>query len=411
MVIGLIGWLYVARYLGPDGYGLLNYGLSFVGLFATVAALGIDQLLVRELVRDPSSRAQLMGTATGLRLVGSLIAIGLIFVLAIWVEDGPRERQIIWLISITLLFQALGCIESYFAAEVRSRYIVYVQLFQSIISLALRILFIELQMPLVWFAILLVLDSALLYIGMLYAYKRFAGSMLVWTLNFTVAKRLLVASWPIIFTGIFITIYLKIDQVMLKLMVGEYETGIYAAAVKLSETWYFIPAIITASVFPAILNARDIGSDLYFNRLQKLYDIMTLMSVSLALLISFIATPLVTLIFGQSFSPAGPVLALHIWAGVLVFGSYARQRWILAENLQAKEVWLNLSGAAMNVLFNLILIPRYGSLGAALATILSYFIGLYLMTYLIRDFRPFFRMYNASFVHLLTLRALRTRIQ
>lgn len=411
MTLGLVGWLYIARYLGPDNYGLLNYALSLVGLFATVAALGMDQLLLRELVQHPSAQALYLGTAAGLRLAGSTVAILIISVLLLISQSVPDERMLVWIISVTLLLQSLGGIEAFFAAKVRSRYVVYVQIVQSILSLAVRIVLVELEAPLVWFAVSLTLDSVLLYVGLVWVYRKFGGELSAWRFDLVEAKRLLQASWPIIFTGIFITIYLKIDQVMLKLMVGDHEAGIYAAAVKLSETWYFLPAIISTSLFPAIINARKVGIDLYHARLQDLYDLMTLLSVSLAVVVSFMSTPLISWVFGAAFSDAGPVLALHIWAGVLVFGSFARQRWVLAENLQGKEAWLNLTGAVLNVLFNLALIPAYGALGAALATVLSYFVGLYLMTYLIRDFRTFFNMYNASFAHLLTLRVLRKWIQ
>lgn len=411
MLVGLVAWLYVARYLGPEDFGLLSYALSFVGLFATVAALGVDQLLLRELVRSPSWETVFLGTAAGLRLAGSVAAILVISVLLFVIEGDPGERLLVWIISVTLLLQSLGGIESHFAARVKSKYVVYVQLLQSVLSLILRIALVELEVQLVWFAVAIALDSVVLYVGLVWAYHRFGGAISDWRFDLGEARRLLQASWPIIFSGMFITIYLKVDQVMLKIIAGEYEAGIYAAAVKLSETWYFVPAIITTSLFPAIVNARKVGENLYHSRLQNLYDLMTLLSVGLAIAVSLISTPLIEWVFGAAFAGAGPVLALHVWAGVLVFGGFARQRWVLTENLQGREVWLNLAGAVLNVLLNFALIPAYGAFGAALATVFSYFVAFYLMTYLIRDFRPFFRMYNVSFAHLLTLRVLRRRIE
>lgn len=411
MVLGLVGWLYIARYLGPEGYGLLNYALSFVGLFAAVAALGVDQLLMRELVRYPAAQGTFLGTSTGLRLAGSSLAIGVITLVLLFMDVGWEERALVWIISVSLLLQALGGIESYFAAQVRSRYVVYVQTTQSVLSLVLRVVLVELDAPLVWFAIALTVDNVLLYLGLVWMYKRTGGRLSSWHFDRDEARRLLREAWPLIFTGIFVTIYFKVDQVMLKILVGEGEAGVYAAAVKLSETWYFIPAIITTSVFPAIISARVAGSALYEERLQDLYDLMTLLSVGLALMVSFLSTPLIGWVFGPEFLAAGPVLAMHIWAGVLIFGGFVRQRWVLAENLQGQEAWLNLAGAAFNVLFNFLLIPEYGALGAAVATVLSYFVGLYLVAGLFRDFRPFFRMYNASFAHLLSLRVLRKHLQ
>ena len=193
MAVGLVGWLYVARYLGPEDFGLLNYALSFVGLFATVAALGVDQLLLRELVRQPSSQAVFLGTAAGLRLAGSVAAIVVITVLLLLIGGDTEERLLIWIISITLLLQSLGGIESHFAAQVRSKYVVYVQLVQSTLSLLLRIALVELEVPLVWFAVALTLDSVLLYVGLVWAYRRFGGAISDWRFDFGEAKRLLQA--------------------------------------------------------------------------------------------------------------------------------------------------------------------------------------------------------------------------
>lgn len=411
MTLGLVGWLYIARYLGPDSYGLLNYALSFVGLFAAVAPLGVDVLLVRELVQRPEERSVLLGTGTMLRLAGSVSATVVITAIILLTNTNDLERALIWVISTTLILQSLGGIENYFAAEVRSRYVVYVQLLQSIISLIIRIILVQMHASLIWFAVAIVFDGIILGLGLLIIYSRFGGDLTSWRFRMGQARDLIKASWPIMFTGIFITIYLKVDQVMLKIMVGEHDTGIYAAAVKLSETWYFIPAIITASLFPAVLNARKVGREIYYKRLQKLYDLLTLLSVSLAIAITFISTPLITVIFGERFAAAGPVLALHIWAGVLVFGGFARQHWVLAENLQRKELWLSLTGAILNILFNYLLIPVYGAMGAALATLLSYTAGMYLMTWIIKDFRPYFHMYNTSFLHLVTLRTLREPVR
>jgi len=148
------------------------------------------------------------------------------------------------------------------------------------------------------------------------------------------AVSLLKDSWPLILSSMVIAIYMKIDQVMIKEMLDAEAVGNYAAAVRLSEAWYFIPMVISSSLFPAIINAKKISEKLYYDRLQKLYNLMVWMAISIALPMTFLSDWIVNLLYGAKYSEAGDVLMIHIWAGVFVFLGVASGKWFVAENLQ-----------------------------------------------------------------------------
>jgi len=164
---------------------------------------------------------------------------------------------------------------------------------------------------------------------------------------------------------------MKIDQVMIKEMLGAEQVGHYAAAVRLSEAWYFVPMAITSSVFPAIINAKKQSEALYYQRLQKLYDLMVWLAVAIALPTTFLAPWVIRVLYGEAFLPAAGVLSIHIWAGVFVFLGVACGRWFLCENYIKKNFYRTLFGMVINVVLNLILIPAYGIYGAAIATLLG----------------------------------------
>jgi len=166
-------------------------------------------------------------------------------------------------------------------------------------------------------------------------------------------------------------IYMKIDQIMLGQMIGDEAVGLYSAATRISEVWYFIPMAIVASVFPAILESKKRSEDEYYERLQKLYDLMAMISVGVALAMTFLSMLIVTSLFGEAYSEAGPVLAIHVWAAVFVFLGVASSQWFLAENLQILSFQRTALGAVVNVILNLWLIPLYGVVGAALATVFA----------------------------------------
>ncbi|MBE0472147.1 MAG: flippase, partial [Methyloprofundus sp.] len=195
--------------------------------------------------------------------------------------------------------------------------------------------------------------------------------------DLSIAKQLLKDSWPLIFSAIVVMIYMRIDQIMIKEMLGEYEVGIYSAAVRLSEAFYFIPMLITASLFPAILNAKNQSDELYKQRLQRLYTFMVWFAIAIALPMTFLSDWLILLLFGQAYQEAGQVLMIHVWSMPFVFLLVASGKWFIAEGLARMALYRNLSAAFLNVVLNIIFIPIYGVVGAAISTLLAFFMAAY----------------------------------
>ncbi len=200
-----------------------------------------------------------------------------------------------------------------------------------------------------------------------------------------------------------INIYLKIDQIMLKNMLNIDSVGLYAVAVKLSEFWYIIPVIISQSLFPAIIKSRNLSAIKYERRMQRLYDLLTLISVSIAIIFTFFSDFIVVKAFGDEFIKSGDILSIHIWAGIFVFYGTARGKWIIVENLQKKVIFIHLASTILNILFNLILIPIYGGLGAAIATLFSYALSCISTGILIKEFRRQLWLFFVSLYNCFTL--------
>ncbi|MBD3842303.1 MAG: flippase, partial [Campylobacterales bacterium] len=196
--------------------------------------------------------------------------------------------------------------------------------------------------------------------------------------DLSIAKQLLNDSWPLIFSAVFAMIYLRIDQVMIKEMLGVEEVGIYAAAVKLSEAFYFIPTLLTASLFPAILNAKNKCKTLYITRLQNLYSLLIWLSITAAFIMTFVGQTIVNVLFGEAYYAAGEILIVHIWASIFISISAGFGRYLMAENLTIINMYRVVFGALINIFLNYVLIPIYGGLGAAYATLISLFLVNYI---------------------------------
>ena len=397
MGVGLFVGVWIARYLGPEQFGLLNFALAFTGLFGAIAALGLQGIVVRDIVRDPDSARLTLGTAAVLQLIGGLVSFLLILGAIAYVRpDDVLARSIVAILGSMMLLKGSEIAVYWFESQVQSKYTVWVQNSVFLLFAVIKVWLILQQAPLIAFVWAMLAEAAVVALILLIVMGLRGPALTRLRVSAKRAKMLLRDSWPLILSGIAVMIYMRIDQVMLGHMIGDESVGIYSAAVKISEIWYFVPMAIVASVFPAILAAKKRSEAQYHARLQKLYDLMVIISVSVSLPMTFLATPIVGLLFGETYIEAGTVLAIHIWASVFVFLGVASSNWFLAENRQILNLQRTILGAISNVILNLLLIPRYGVIGAAVATVISQALAAWLFDSLQHITRPMFFMKLSS---------------
>ena len=372
MGVGLFVGVWIARYLGPEQFGLLNFATAFTGLFGAIAALGLQGIVVRDIVLDPESAHLTLGTAAVLQLIGGLVAFLLILGAIAYVRPNDAlARTIVAILGAVMLLKASDIAAFWFESQVQSKYTVWVQNGVFLVFAAIKILLILQQVQLIAFVWAMLAEAAVVALILLIIMGKRGPSLRRLRVSVERAKTLLKDSWPLVLAGFAVTIYMKIDQIMLGQMIGDEAVGIYSAATRISEVWYFIPMTIVASVFPAILEAKKRNEAEYYERLQKLYDLMVWLSILVAVPMTFLAKPIVLLLFGKSYIESGTVLAIHIWASVFVFLGVASSNWFLAENKQILSFQRTFLGAVANILLNLILIPVYGVIGAAIALVIS----------------------------------------
>ena len=398
MVVTLIVGIYVARYLGPLRFGLLSYAISFTGLFIALATLGLDGIMVRELVRTPERKDELIGTAFWLKIGGAFLMWSGIVAAIPFTENNTQTNILIAIIAFGIIFQAFKVIDLNYQAEVKSKFVVLAQIIQLVVSSAIKLVLISLSASLIWFAWVILIETIVLTIGLIAIYLLSGNKILSWKWRWKIARQLLGDSWPLILSGMVISIYMKIDQVMIKEMLNAEQVGIYAAAVRLSEAWYFIPTAIISSIFPAIINAKKQAEKIYNERLQKLYALMLWMGVAIALPTTLMASWIIRVLYGDAFAPASEVLSIHIWSGVFVFLGFVNGRWIIVENLQYIATIKNISGAVVNIVLNIVLIPKYGINGAAMATLFSVLVANHIVFLFINKARNIFTIQNKSFL-------------
>lgn len=398
MGTGLFVGVWVARYLGPVQFGSLNFALAFVALFATMTTLGLDGIVIRELLHHPEDTHEILGTSLALRSGGSLVAVCLSIATLRLIQPHDREALIlVSIISLTLIFQAFDAIDYLFQSQVRSKFTVWAKNGAFLIFAAVRVSLISIKAPLWTFAAANTGEFALGAAGLVLGYQLSGGRMISWKSSKKRAIQLLQQSWPALFSGMAIMVYMRLDMVMLKLMQGDFAVGLYSAATKVSEIWYFIPAAIVSSVSPAIMRAKD-DPELFYGRLRKLFSLMTTIAFVIGSIVALASQAIVRALYSNSYSGAAPVLAVHIWASVFVFLGLAQSPWDITKNLLKLSLYRAIAGAVINIAINLVLIPRYSAMGAAIATVVSYAVSAVFANALSEKTRPIFFMQMRSFL-------------
>jgi O-antigen/teichoic acid export membrane protein len=384
----------VARYLGPEGFGILSYAISMVTLVGVAGHMGLGGLVVRELVKTPEEKSEILGTAFVLKLSGFMVGFVLLFLyLMIYESSKNEEFWILMIISVSLFFKPFSVIEFWFESRVQAKYSAMAHSFALLFVSFFKVVLVYIGAELLFFAFANVIEALLAgaFLVFFFCYSSDL-KILSWRFSFSKAKELLSQGWVIYLGAFFGMVYLKIDQVMLKWFIGAGEVGVYAVAAKLSEIWYFVPVAIVASFFPKLIELKKEDPNKYSYRLQQIFEILFLMALSLALVMTFISKLLISLFFGQKYLASAPILAIHIWAGLFIFMRAGFSKWILIENVLVFSLITQGSGALMNVLCNYLLIPKYGGHGAAIATLISYAAASYLSLLFYKKTRPVFWM-------------------
>jgi len=372
----------LARYLGTAEFGLLNYALAIVAIFVQLARLGMSGVLVRELVVHPDQQGPILGTAFAVRLLSGLVTFGVVALTAVvLLGDQPIVGVLATILAIGLVFDSLIVIESHFQGLLENRTTAALRAMVSVTSMASSLVLVVAGAPIVAFAIVVAGESVLLGFAFLVAYRR-RFAVAEWRVRTAVARSLLAQSWPLILSGVTASVYLKIDQVMLGAMSEPATVGLYAAAVRLSEGWYFIPTAIATAAFPVLLRAKSASESAYDRRLQQLYDGLFWAALGVIIPVSLFADFIVVTLYGDEYRAAGPILALHVWAGLFIFLRAGLSKWLIAEKLTIFSLATHGSGAVVNIGLNLWLIPAYGAIGAAAASLVSYAVASYFSLFL-----------------------------
>lgn len=380
MVLGAGVGIWLTRYLGPEQFGLYNYAMAIVALFGVVAALGLNGIVVRDLAASHSDKYEVLGTATVLRLGAGLGAFVLAGITVVWMRPNTSLAQ--WLVVIAaaaFLFQALDTIDLWFQAQQKSKYSVYTKTVAYVLVSIAKIGLIVAQAPLIAFTWASLVEAALAALILIFVYQATGEKIRQWRIDLQRMRELLRACWPLFLAGLSGILFARLDVLLLADMRDAKEVGIYAAATRLSELWFFLPMTMVAAIQPQLVRLKQQNELAYHDRLRHLYAVMSGLSLSVAVLTTIFASFIIHAAYGHAYDRSASVLAIHTWAGVAVSLGVASGTYLVIEGFEKIYMVRNLVGLLSNVVLNLLLIPSHGAEGAAVAAAVSYFASILTM--------------------------------
>lgn len=407
MFLSLVVGSLSARYLGPSNYGLIGYGASLVSLFTSISQLGLNSIIMNELLKNPEKKGETLGTALVMRLAASLVGFGCVLVFVGVVEPGNKVLLVVTALqAFAIMCNTYELLNEWFLSELKSRvYVVAASVGATIVG-GWRILLLILGASVQWFAASSTIQS--LVCGSIIFLIFFRQKQFKLGFSFRRAKELFAKSNHYIISGLAVTLYTQMDKAMLGKMMGEREVGLYTSAMTIAMLWEFIPQAVINSARAVILEKQSKSGADYLKMFQVLLLVISIMGIGVGLGMQIFGKYVILILYGREYMDAVPLLQILIWSTGFAMIGTARSIWNVAEDKNEYVKYYTAIGSAFNLIFNYCAIQVWGMTGAAIGTLLSQMIVSLGAPLLWKDTRPFVRLYTGSWRYLGQIRSFLT---
>ncbi|WP_142688386.1 flippase [Chitinophaga polysaccharea] len=370
---GIIIMALIARHLGPEEFGIWSYALALTTIIGSVAILGMDKLAVKEILHNGQKQGAIVVTVILMRIVAGIICMA-ISVSIVWFTRQHQQLYIYCTIfsALIIVLQSFDVLDYFYQAKHNVKKVIIPKVTVFLAFCAIKLVIIYLDGSLMAFLWTSVIELVVTYLVVIAIYGYYNTADFTLRIDRTLAKTLLVQSWPLILSNLVVVLFMKIDLVLLDLLSNPGELGKYVSAARISELWYAIPTVISVAILPGLIQKKKSSRSAYLAALEKWLRLSFWLSLGIALLITFTAHLIIPFLYGEGYAAASRMLRIHIWAGIPVFLSVVMVQYLFVEGEYKSYLYGNLSGLLVNVGVNFFIIPAYGGTGAAIATVGAY---------------------------------------
>ena len=393
---GLLVGIFVARYLGPEQYGLMSYVMSYVAIFQVLASFGMDQIEIREESKMPDKKDKIIGTAFALKIAFAIITMILVAI-TVWIfEADSFTKWMIILYSISMIANSFGVIRNYFTSLVWNEYIVKTEITRTFIGAGIKVGLLLLHAPLVWFIAATLFDTILIACGYWVSYRSKINSSKHWKFDKNQAVYLIKQSFPLLLSGAAVVVYQKIDQVMIGNMIDKEAVGYYAVAATFVSIIGFIPTTLAQTISPILVRTYEFDKTEYQKKAQLFINTSTWIIILVCIIVCALSYPLIRYTYGLQYMAAIPLLQITIFKEIGYCMAQTSGTMIIIENIQKVVVLRNLIGCLTCVILNYWLIPLYGVIGAAISSVITAFCTGWLAHSILPPYKHIFKIQTQS---------------
>ncbi len=370
----------VIRYLKPENYGALSYVVAFNQISYAFSRFGFNGLVVREIIRNENFQFKILGTTFWVRFVGSFLVFIIFLPISYFVSPDFELFLFTTLLNFGLILHSFDVVDFYYLAKVKAKYISIRKIIQvSLVSL-FRVILILLKAHLFWFVLSYLFEALILALvsWLIYRNQKLPSFFNISFFDFKIAKSIIKYALPLFIAGILNIVQAKVDQIIILRLLSRQELGYYSSAMRIIEIFGFIPMVSYMSFYTSVERAKVYAREKFEGRLRDLYRLMMLAFIFTGLPILFFGKKIIPFLYGKSYEPAGFLFSLMSFRLFFTYFGMIRGIYLLTENLTWFGTLTHFFGASFNILFNLILLPRYGSVGAVISFILSFTITVFL---------------------------------
>ena len=390
LLSGLLVGVIVARYLGPENYGLMNYVISLVVLFQTFSIFGLDSIEIREEARSGQDFRTVIGTAFGLKVFFAILFMGLVILTSRLMDSDGYTTLLVVIYSFTIVLNSFGVIRNYFFAIVQNKYVVKAEIVRTLFGIGIKVLLLALNVNLTWLLVAYTFDGVLLSSGFIVAYTKKVGSIRQWHFDATYARFLLKESFPLLLTSAAVIVYQPIDQVMIGQMLDKQAVGYFSVASRFVEILIFIPMMLVQTITPILVRTREKSQEEYAVKAQMFMNVSVWLSLLSSAIVAVVAYWLVQLTFGPAYWPAVIILQVMAFKAASVALSNTAGAMLVTEGLQRYAIFRDALGCVACIVLNYLLLPRFGVIAAAFVAIASNVVAGYLADAIIPAYRHIF---------------------
>jgi len=373
--LNFLFFMFAARYLGTDDFGVLSYAIALSGIFAVIYEIGLDVFIAREVARNRDLTGKYISNLLGLRFLTSALFFVSIFVFLVITRQPGITRAAVYLMAISMILNHFTLM---FFAALRAHEMVGYEAFYNALSSAFLFLggffIIARGSGVLGFSAVFVLTSFVFLIYALLAYKR-QFSWFKPEIDRDFIWRSLKEAWPMGVMAIFIMIYFRTDVVMLSLMKGDAAVGIYGVSYRLSEAITMIPSMLLYALFPVASRYHEESKPRFENLYSTALQFLLILAFPIGLSITLLARQLITALFSNEYSESAACLQVLIWAAAVMFMTMVLGNALVAANKQRFTMYFAMISAVLNIGLNALLIPRYSYIGASIATLVTESVG------------------------------------